>query len=1236
MFQWKRLTRSHHLHTPLVRSSRDENAAPPASFPGVIAAALGTHEQAGKSATTQQRKRNSLFGAAALCLAVGALITGCEGNTAVQDRPTLEMLSNNVTDPPQNYYAGNDTSVGDSASDSTSLTSGAPGTVLVRQPDCSLAAETFSNVQLTTSNGYNGTFAGTFTATQTPTYSNTLHQLAGLTTKPGVFAKGCTDNVAGIAGLPGVLLAHTSAGLYVGASVDFNNNLYIGAINPNGTFTATRLSLTLVGELYVGDLNSEGIRQLIVEVLVPSTTGGESGSGLYTINVHPDGTFDAPVLLSTLANASLAVTVDDFTGDGKLDIGYIPLLNGRAQPFTVLPGLGNGTFGPAITSVTPVNLPGGNAPVLTGDFNGDGKRDVIAYGSILFGKGDGTFTLGPAAPSIEAYVVGDFNNDGKDDIAGTAPGGIAVQLGNGDGTFTQFGPTYASVYGGYTLAVTDIDGDGNLDLVAGLGQSGIYGPPMNGQGITMFLMGHGDGTFHGANGYGYSAASGVHGAFAIGDFNGDGNTDVLTVSRTALGNTAGLQVLTGNGKGVLTPQPVNTSVIPGPLVAADVNGDGKLDALTLNSTQDNSGNYDPSLVVLTGNGNATFAAPVSYPIPPASTSTALNFAVGNIRGNGTTDAVVSFNGLLYILKNNGNGTFAAATQVDSQADYESLTVADVNGDGKADIIALSGSLSFGTLTNAQILVYLSKGDGTFAAPLSVDSIATAQDLIVQDVNSDGKPDLVLLSSSQSTGAFSLTTYLGHGDGTFASGTASSLVGSAFTSLASADVNGDGKPDVLIAACCGDTLSSISYGNGDGTFSTSYGLSIGSSVNSAQFADLNNDGRPDLVLASNYTLVTSLNEFGVVSALTPTSTVLSLNPASPTAGQTITFSATVTAATGTATPTGTVTFYDGTTSLGTGTLSSGAASFTGSLAAGSHSITASYSGDANDAASVSPADTFTIATAPTPAPTATQLTASATTATAGTAIALNATVKETTGTSTPTGTVTYYDGSASLGTASLASGAASLSVSSLAVGTHSLTAAYAGDSGNAASTSSILTVTITSALPPGFSAALSPTSGTVQPGGSVTTNISVLSSNGFNQAVSFACSGLPAHTSCSFSPSSVTPGASGGATTQLTIKTDVSPSALNTYPLSGRESDGAISMASLAGGTWLAFLLFSARRKGKRPNLQLAVLATLLLISSAAVGCGSSKPVTPAGTTPVSITATSGSVTQTLSYSLTVQ
>lgn len=174
---------------------------------------------------------------------------------------------------------------------------------------------------------------------------------------------------------------------------------------------------------------------------------------------------------------------------------------------------------------------------------------------------------------------------------------------------------------------------------------------------------------------------------------------------------------------------------------------------------------------------------------------------------------------------------------------------------------------------------------------------------------------------------------------------------------------------------------------------------------------------------------------------------SLNPAKP--GESVTFTATVSGAAGTAT--GTVTFKDGATTLGTGTLSGGTATFaTSALTLGAHSITASYGGDSNYLASTSGTMTQVIGN-PT---TTTSVTSSLNPARLGQSVTLTATVSSSSG--TPAGTVTFYDGAVQLGTGTLAGGSATFSTSALAIGNHRITVVYADSPDHKGSTSPALT------------------------------------------------------------------------------------------------------------------------------------------------------------------------------------
>jgi predicted membrane protein len=348
--------------------------------------------------------------------------------------------------------------------------------------------------------------------------------------------------------------------------------------------------------------------------------------------------------------------------------------------------------------------------------------------------------------------------------------------------------------------------------------------------------------------------------------------------------------------------------------------------------------------------------------------------------------------------------------------------------------------------------------------------------------------------------------------------------------------------------------------------------------------------------------------------------LTADPTSAVYAQPVTLTATV--AGGTIPDGESVQFLNGTTALGTSTTTTGGvATFTTmDLPLATNSITAVYGGDSTYEGSTSAAVNVTVGQSGT----TTALTSSANPSGTGDSVTLTAAVSGTYG-GTPTGSVTFYNGSSSLGSGTLSGGTATSATTALPIGTDSLTAVYSGDSNYKTSTSTALSQVVSG---PTFSLAASGTQSlTVSPGGQGSVMFTITPMYGFNSAITFACSGLPTGASCSFNPTSVTPTA---ATTEtVTIAVPANSAMLQRGHDTGRDTGGGAHWPML--GIALVGSLAGWRKRRRLSGWVVLALAVACLGMSA---CGKSSSSTPT-TSNVTVTATAGSVQQTLTIALTV-
>jgi hypothetical protein len=463
-----------------------------------------------------------------------------------------------------------------------------------------------------------------------------------------------------------------------------------------------------------GDLDGDGKADLVT---ANAETFNPAGSATVLLNRGGGQFAGARDFLSTgIVNGPVpvAAVTADFNGDGKPDVA-VANATFDANSVGVLLGNGDGSFAPPVDYPTSPESMG----IAAGDLNGDGKPDLVTADrgprstndpgdvSVLLNRGDGTF-----APAV-AYaaggrpvdvVIADFNGDGKPDLmtadmpfySGVA-GTLSLFPGNGDGTFGASITLPASGRPG-RLAAADLNGDGKEDLVTTDDTNNV---------VAVYL-GRGDGTFQTAT---TDAVGTSPEGVRIADLDGDGKLDVVTANS----GSADVSVLRGDGDGTFRAA-VNfaADVAPMDVAVADFNHDGHPDLVVADQGDGNSDTGD-RVSLLRGDGTGAFGAPINFPVGDQPSA----ILAADFNGDGAPDTVsINTDGLgltalinqdippppsasiadASVVEGNGGTTAMTFTVTLSAPSTRTVTIDFATTDGTAvagqDYVAASGTVRF--------------------------------------------------------------------------------------------------------------------------------------------------------------------------------------------------------------------------------------------------------------------------------------------------------------------------------------------------------------------------------------------------------------------------------------------------------------------------------------------------------------------------------------------------------------
>jgi hypothetical protein len=514
-------------------------------------------------------------------------------------------------------------------------------------------------------------------------------------------------------------------------SVGYQQSAFQGQVRvtlggPGAAFATTQVYVTTARSncVSVADVDGDGHLDIVT---------GDGATQISTLLNDGTGLFAAPrISPASGAQDIAAIELVDMNDDGLLDVVAL-------DPYHAFVHLGNGQGDFAAFSYRTPTVHYANR-LAKSDVDLDGREDILVsdaiypYLVVLRNTGSGTFVnphidAMPGGPSC--MVLEDLDRDGKKDVnAGNfVARTVSVRRGTGTRVYAPAAsfttqPSPNVVTRPNAIALGDLNGDGDTDAVTG-----------NQDGTIATLLGDGQGGF----GAPILRAVGTQiAALTLGDFTGDGKLDVVATNH--LSNS--MRFVVGNGDGTFAATSSVTSVGTDvrSIAAAHLNADAFLDVVL--------GSVAGGLVVLLGDGAGAFPVQTTY--PTASGVWDVKIADLNTDGHLDIAATCKLGAALYVAFGDGAGNFTLTTLPNDGYQLNGLSIADFDGDARLDLAAVAWLKigSFGGAYTRSVLVWRGSGTGQFSAPTHFDIGPSRNQLVADDVDCDGRLDLIALSRTE--------------------------------------------------------------------------------------------------------------------------------------------------------------------------------------------------------------------------------------------------------------------------------------------------------------------------------------------------------------------------------------------------------------------------------------------------------------------------------------------------------